>query len=280
MEKLWKHVLPVVIAIMLIAGMAQAGPNVRTISVFPHTHKVEIVDVPVITGVDENQCVIDIVKGQCSASVDVGSDDINPLCHWQQDEMKCVSGHWECPGGDATTCITLPCKPKDRVWVCDEQEVIERKEWGIHCDEPIALDSVFNDFQLTDEEIFCSPTNVSVYCPPESVQIDTTQVGVSYEELVTEAYVGDTIDISWTMWAKTAKLAAYSLAVFKVYPNSPRKMLDKTPKKIAVLDGLVQDETQYTFKYTGIHRLELRLYKKDGSIGRIWAKVFVKEAVK
>lgn len=274
--KTLKHVVPVAVAIMLIAGLATAGPNTRTVSIFPHVHKVQTIDVPVIEGVDEEQCIINVTKGECSATVDWDADMINPLCHWQQDEFKCVKGHWECPG-QSLNCVKPECKPWEKQWVCDESVPDTRKEWGIHCDEPIALADVFADVSLDDDDIMCTPTTVDVQCPEGSVETSTTQVSVAYEELVTEAYVGDTVDVRGTIWTKKNRYVGHRFLVFKVYPNAPAKLLYKTGMKMGYSKDTEEDEMFYIFSTPGLIRFELRVFKPDGSVGRIRAKVLVKE---
>jgi len=273
--KTLKHIVPVAVAIMLIAGLAQAGPNTRTLSVFPHVHKVQMVDVPVIEGVDEEQCIINVSKGECSASVDWDADMLNPLCHWQQDEFKCIKGHWECPN-QSVACVS-DCKPKDKKWVCDELVPATRKEWGIHCDEPLALADLFTDVDLDDEDIQCTPTTVDVECPTGSVQYDTTQVKVSYEELVTEAYVGDTVDVRGTIWTNKNRYVGHRFLVWKVYPNAPAKLLYKTGMRMGYSGGAEEDEIFHICASPGIIRFELRVFKPDGTVGSVRSKIVVKE---
>lgn len=263
--KTFKHVVPVAVAIMLIAGLAQAGSNTRTLSVFPHTHKVQTVNVPVVTGVDEDQCIINVSHGECSAAVDFDVSNLNPICHWQQDEFKCIKGHWE-----------KGCKPK---YVCDEYAPDSRKEWCVHCTEPVTLEGLFADIELDDEDIQCTPTTVSVDCPSDSVQYDTVPISVGYEELVTEAFVGDIIDIRGTIWTNRIKYVGHRFLVFKVYPNKTKKLLYKAGMRMGYSGGTLEDEFFYIPSTPGIHRFELRVFKSDGTMGSIWAKVLVKERV-
>jgi len=239
-------ILFLVLSIAYLSMTAMAGRNQRTISIFPHIHKT--IYIPYVQGVDGEQCTANIEIGNCYG--EISGEDIEILL-MEGCEIK------EIPSGPLSM-------GNDYIIKCPGHPEF----WDIF---------TVGDLVIGDEDVQCQPTSVEISCPEGAVIIDPEGTAIDVEELVETAWIGDTIHVRGSMFSKSGDIIGYVFQVWYVFPNKTKRLIYKTDRQEVHVASTYTDEFSYTFDRLGIHKFALKVFKPDGRIGRVVAKVIVLE---
>ncbi len=122
------------------------------------------------------------------------------------------------------------------------------------------------EFAPTD--VIYSEGNVLLDCPEQD---EVVTQAVQFKELVTNACVGETIQVEATGYTYGVRTIQYRIVVhYKPSPGAPYSLVLRTDREKAVVNGTFKDQLEdFTFTKAGIYRFLFRVWKPDGQGG--WA---------
>lgn len=242
-----------VLSMMLVLAswsVVQAGPNQRTISVFPYI---------------ENEMIIP----ESGAYIQWNDEGGIPYFTWERltKQEFCEEYPDGLPHGEGFGSL-LPPKPQ-----CE-------KDWEKHCMKEDPQPGHGNEPPWAHggkKECFNYEEDIVYFKNAASIAYGISGEVIVTENLVVQATLGEMINIRGTIFTKVPKNMKYQWAIMKVWPNIDPLLLWKSNRlPITTVAGInILPEIQYVFDKPGIIRLALRIFKPDGTIGRIYTKIYV-----
>ena len=307
-----KHVLSVVLAIMLMATVAMAGPNSRTVDMEAYETINMSVDVPsVVTDpatFDEALCTI-ITKADWYCAEYEQIPDYETLVVDIRDTQRGESHVFEAPDGTFSVygeyrdCYhnswfsndyrTNPkyCynSPWFNYWRYGSEYLTnngDSNNWkfdGGNHDEYLKVEATYqnvagyHDGECIEDAYVYTP---QVVCPPDAVITHTVTVNYSFDKVVTEVMSGDTITVRGHIWTRTMKPVSYRYIAQTANIPANAVTIAKSDKVLVPDVNGVYATDSWSFeapvvKKDTIVRIFLRIWKIDGTIGEIRTKVVV-----
>jgi len=259
----------IIVIMAMMTGPVFAGPYKRTLTIFPHVHKTATIP--------ENGAYIQWNEDRCF-----------PYYYWEK--LSCEEYF-----GLVTEDNGYSCSEETE---CDWKQ---KQQFYFKCpfssgpgqgSEPPWLSN-------PDEYKSCFYVEENKACFQDSakIQYEVPETEIEYEELVVQSKVGDEINLSVSLWyggknsegpiavtvANPPKF--YSILVHLIPPTTQKpkllkNLVDKRPIDLdkVNLDGVFKpDDVAYTFDHPGVHRFTFKIWKQDGTVGRVQAKVVVTE---
>jgi len=124
------------------------------------------------------------------------------------------------------------------------------------------IQNAYKEYAAAD--VIFAEGNVILDCPAQD-QVPTQTV--SFKELVTNAHIGDTIELEATGYAAMEKTVTYQVVVRYAEPGKRvYKTVFKTEKMVETVNGIFKEQLEggYTFEKAGTYRFVFKVWKPSG----------------
>ena len=135
----------------------------------------------------------------------------------------------------------------------------------------------YHDGQCIQDAFVYSP---QVVCPADAVITHTETINYSFDRVVTEIMLGDSIKVRGHIWTKSPRPVTYwYVAQLATIPANAKTVAKSDKIVVPDVHGVcATDSFTFTPTKAGLYRIFLRVLKVDGTIGEIRTKVIVSEA--
>lgn len=299
--------LLLMLVVLAMAAPVWSGPNTRTIDIEAYKDVTVTFDVPYVLDnpddpVNESLCPYTIdYEWMCSDPFEVCTEHHHDTIQKTKDitsKEDGTSNNFRAPDGTTSViaqkevCGGLPsCAPVCN-WVsvtCTQNGA--SSNWN--CGKPkdnirnvVATYNVEGKEVCDNYETACLPWDwykeyyAKIDCPPESVSTHTVSNSVTFQEVVTEVYSGDTITVRGHIWTRNPKPVTYWYLAERVNdPSDPKFIARSAHTDIPEVEGVYStDSWSFTAPDVGkdtVVRIFLKIKKVDGTLGSIRTKVIV-----